>query len=735
MEDNNLKIAFASFDEGLLGVRHVSVHEAMSDLFQVSVVGVSSDDNIDLNAIVGKGAALRADTPQGTRVWAGVCANMSQVHAEPPPGVSAYHVLIVPTFWRTTMRRNSRIFQHMTTPDIVTKVLAEWQITPVMKLQAQYKTHEYCVQYGETDYAFISRLLEEAGIAFYFSYDATTGKGEDITKLVLNDAPQLNPQRPGPLGYVGALGAKPMGAAEDWCATVNLTQRVRTGTFRLRDFDFRLRPDTLLVANIASGTNEDTYEQYDYQPGAFWWEPGQGGGTPVADDKGVARTDTAESNVMIKRNMDSHRRSRLGISFHTNAIDLCPGIIVGINQNPTTTPNHPRDDLAPDNKILLLESTFNGENSGEWSFTATGVFAEFTYRPDRHTNKPRIFGVQSAVVVGPAGQDIYTDEFGRVRVQFPWDREGKYDDNSSCWMRVSQAWAGGGFGVVMIPRIGHEVLVEFYEGDPDRPVIVGRVYNATTTTPYTLPDNMTQSGWKSDSSPGGGGYNEIKFEDKKGQEFISVQAQKDLSYVVNNAENWDIGSSRAVRIGSIPSGSDSLDVGATRATTIGISDTLNVGLQRSVTVGAIDTTMVGKLQMVSVGPTTGTVMVSSSEAQGPMIVLSTGQASIKLAGPNIFMNAQGDIHLHAGKEMHLSSAAGTILIQGGPNVNINPGDSGGAPNVDTVTPALPPLPPTPANPGQTSGPPFKPSGGGTIPQPGGIDDVTVSDPDAGGGGA
>jgi type VI secretion system secreted protein VgrG len=719
LDFNGFNIAFASHPVGILDVRHVSIHEAASQLFHITVDAVASDDSIDLNSIVGKGAALKARSTSGARVWAGICSNMTQLHTEPPPGVTTYRVEIVPTFWRTTLRKNSRIFQHMTTPAIVQKVLSEWQITPEMKLQAQYRTHEYCVQYGETDFAFICRLLEDAGITFYFSYEALSGKGDDITKLVLNDSPQLNPQWGGTLDYVGSRAAKPMSAAGDWCSDVALTQQVKTGTFRRRDFDFRGRPDALLVANTASGTNEDPYEQYAYTPGAFWWEPGQGGGTPVADDKGTARTDMGEANELITRIMDAERRARLSISLQTNAIDLCPGVIIGINQNALGAP-HPRADLAPDKKILLVESTLDGDATGEWTLKATGVFAEFTYRPIRKTPRPLIYGVQSAVVVGPAGQEIYTDEFGRVRVQFPWDREGKYDDNSSCWMRVSQAWAGGSFGIVMLPRIGHEVLVEFFEGDPDRPVIVGRVYNATTTTPYALPENMTQSGWKSNSSPGGGGYNEIKFEDLAGQEFIGVQAQKDLNYVVNNNVTGNIGNSRTVAIGT----AETLNIGQTRMTSIGMQETHSVGMQRTLNVGMMDMTNVGLIHTISVGPTVGTSMMAANQT----IIISTGSSSIKLAGPDVFVNAQGEIHIHAGKDIDLTSAGGTITIQGAPKVDINPKGAGGAPVIDKVNPAMPPIPPSPPTPGLPGTPPFIPSGGGSIPKPGGIEDVDFEDP-------
>jgi type VI secretion system secreted protein VgrG len=721
--DNTLMLAFASLGSGVLDVRHFSVHEAMNELFEVSVLAASTDDDIDLDAVVGKGAAFRLENPsylakRPVRVWAGVCAHMSQVHAEPAPGVSLYHVMIVPMLWRTTMRRNSRIFQHLTTPEIVTRILAEWQITPVMNLTADYKPHTFCVQYGETDFAFVSRLLEDAGISFAFSHAATTGKGEDITKLVLDDTPHTRAQRTGQLVYAGHQTPR-FGADEDFCATVSVTQRVKTGTVTLRDFDFRRAPNLPLLASARSSTREDVYEQYDYAPGAFFFDTGQSE-KPVADLDGAPKTDFGESTKLADRERDATRRRRLLVSFHTNAVDLAPGSIVAINQE-SLSPNHPRADLAPDKKLLVTEASIEGDATGEWSMTASGVFASFAYRPERRTPKPRIYGVQSALVVGPDGQEIFTDEYGRVRVQFHWDREGKYDDKSSCWMRVSQPWAGGAFGMVNLPRVGHEVLVEFYEGDPDCPVIVGRLFNGTTSTPWTLPENQTKSGWRSNSLPSSGnlGYNEISFEDRAGQEEIHVQAEKNLSYIVKNDESSSIGDARAVKIGK----TDSLDVGEARTATIGMTDTLAVGMTRTATIGLMDTTEVGECHRVSVGLSVGTMM----EALSRKIVITTGGSSITLHGNDIFLNATGDIHIHAKKELHLSSESGEVNIQGGPNVHINPGGGGPPPNVDRVPPAKPPMPPASPSPGSPGTPPFLPKGGGSIPKPMGVDDVKLDE--------
>jgi type VI secretion system secreted protein VgrG len=719
--NNNLKLAFASLGPDVLDVRHFSIHEGMNELFEVSVLASSTDDNIDLDGVVGKGGAFKLETSNykastPVRVWAGVVAHMSQVHAEPAPGVSVYHVMIVPMLWRTTLRRNSRVYQHMTTPDIVKAVLADWQITPVMQLRADYMPHEYCVQYGETDFAFISRLLEDAGISFSFAHTTITGKGEDITKLVLDDSPQLASPRKGKLTYAGHQTPR-FGGDEDFCATVTVTQRMKPGKTTLRDFDFRRMPNVPLLANSRSNGKEDIYEQYDYVPGAFWWDTDKAE-KPVADVDHAPKTDTDAAKLLGDRSLDATRRRRLLVSFHTNALDLSPGSICGLNQE-SLAPNHPRPDLAPDKKLLVVETSIEGEATGEWSMTTTCVFSEFTYRPERCTPKPRIYGVQSALVVGPSGQEIFTDEYGRVRVQFHWDREGKYDEKSSCWMRVSQPWAGGNFGMINIPRVGHEVLVEFYEGDPDRPVIIGRVFNGTTVTPWTLPDNQTKSGWRSNSLPSSAnlGYNEISFEDMAGNEEIHVQAEKNLSYIVKNDESSNIGDARSVTIGK----ADTLAVGQTRAATIGVSDSLDVGQSRTIKVGMTDIKSVGMTCNVSVGPTVGTAM----DAEKKKIVITTGGSSITLSGDDIFLNANGDIHIHAKKELHLSSASGDIEIQGGPNVKINPGSTGTTPKIDTISPAQPPMPPGPPAPGSPGTAPYIPTGGGTIPKPLGVDDVKL----------
>ena len=248
--------------------------------------------------------------------------------------------------------------------------------------------------------------------------------------------------------------------------------------------------------------------------------------TPVADDRGVARHDTGYGDRRVDRHLDAHRTGQRLVSFRTNVAELAPGVAVPIA--------HAGDEL--DEPVLVVGKGMSGSVGGAWNQTARAVFAGDPLRPALRTRKPRIYAVQTATVVGPRGQEIHCDEWGRVRAQFPWDRDARGDDESGPWMRVSQGWAGAGFGMIQIPRVGQEVLVAFLDGDPDEPIIVGRVFNALERVPYKLPENKTVSGWRTQSSPGGAGYNEVKFEDRAGKEHVYHQAQRDRHELVKRDE-------------------------------------------------------------------------------------------------------------------------------------------------------------------------------------------------------
>ncbi|WP_437994730.1 type VI secretion system tip protein TssI/VgrG [Sorangium sp. So ce185] len=526
-----LELSFASGEDSLR-VSRFSVHEAVSSLFTVSVWARSRSPSLDLEALVGKPATFHVDggvrgDHRVARTWTGVCGYIEQVHAVPSSAgqeaESGYYLRIVPDLWLLTHRRNYRIFQHLSIPDITDRLLGEWAIQPVWNIdRGDYPKLEYKVQYGESDYAFLCRLWEEAGIAFTFPDADPAGP-----RLTLSDKLDRNPLRAGdPLPYVDNPSQTP---DKEFVSNVRLSREVRPGAATFRDYDFR-NPGFPLFGNAPKApAPEDSYEQYHYRPGAFLIETGKGGRTPAADDKGVARHDQPFGDARAARALGGDRLGRRAVAFDTNAIDLWPGVVVSME-------HHPHAELAEGTRLLITEFTVDGAPGEEWPMSAQAVFTDVVYRPAQRTPKPTVEGIQSATVVGPQGTEIHTDEFGRVRVQFPWDREGRGDDNSSCWIRVHQGWGGAGWGMITVPRIGQEVLVSFLQGNPDQPVVIGRAYNAVEQVPYKLPEHRTRSTWKSDSSPGSGGFNEIMFEDRKGAELVWQQAEKDRRRLVKNDE-------------------------------------------------------------------------------------------------------------------------------------------------------------------------------------------------------
>jgi type VI secretion system secreted protein VgrG len=514
-------------------IRRVTVHETIGAPFTIDIFAVSTQYNIDLEGVVGQPAAFRAEVGHSllgpvTRGWSGYVSTIEQVHGmktgrDGTNPVSTYFLRIVPQLWLLTQRSNYRIYQHLSIPDIVDKLLGEWHLEPVWKIdRGSYPKLEYKCQYGESDFAFYSRLLEEAGIAqLHMEIDG-------LTKLVLSDKPSTHPLRTQkPIAYVDNHSEA---TGNEYVENVRLKHEVRPGAQQIIDYDFRNPSFRLFGEAKKSAAPENFYEQYEYQPGGFLIE-GKGGGTPTADDKGVYRYDGNYGTGRAQRALDAERTGKRLVQFDTNVLQLQPGTVFSID-------GAPHDSLSQ--QLLLVSFELHAEPNQEWVMRCSATFTKDPYKPAIRTPKPEVRGVQSATVVGPQGQEIHTDEFGRVRVQFPWDREGKMNDESSCWIRVNQGWAGTGFGMINIPRIGQEVLVGFLDGDPDQPMVVGRVFNALNPVPYKLPDNKTISGWKTNSSPTNGGYNEIKLEDRADKELLYVQAQRDLHALVKRDETHRI---------------------------------------------------------------------------------------------------------------------------------------------------------------------------------------------------
>jgi type VI secretion system secreted protein VgrG len=648
-----------------LDVRRFRVTERISSLFQISVVAVSDDPDLDFEEVVGHPARFVARAginPRNARAWSGICTQIQQLSAE-ETGLSTYEILLAPVLWLATQRRNHRVFQHLSEIEIVRALLAEWGIQAVEKISGSYSKREYRIQHGESDYRFMCRMLEDAGISFYYESE------DGATQLVLADAPQGNEAR-API----AFRDNPTVADKEHVTGMRATRRVRPGKYTMRDRDYRQPASFSLLSSAgSSGGVEEQLERFHYAPGTFVFQSSKGDGTPVADDKGKYRADQGEAAAMAQRRLAAKRATARSFSFQTNALDIAPGSVLSIL-------DHPKSELAPGKKMLVISSVLSGASNAEWEHACEAVSAEVPYHPPLKTSKPKVTGVESATVVGPPGEEIHCDEFGRVRVHFHWDRASGMDEKSSCWIPVCHPWAGAGFGAVNLPRIGQEVVIDFFGGDPDRPVITGRVYTSAQKIPYTLPANKTQSGWKSNSTGGGGGYNEIMFEDAGGQELFRVQAEKDLSKLVKRDENVTIGHDRSKRVVH----DDSLTVGNNRTHVVGSNESITVGLNQSVTIGVNQTETVGADQSVTVlgnqtitlpsGNQTETIIGNRElTLQGNLTETITGHSTLTQVG-NQTETLTGNRSLTHTGELSEIRVGSSSLIQLGSDTTVRAGD-------------------------------------------------------------
>jgi type VI secretion system secreted protein VgrG len=641
-----LDLAFHGGEDSL-SVRRFSVREAISTLFEVEIEARSPRDDLAFDDIVGQGASFRLGVGAASRLFRGVCSAMEQTRVE-PDGLSTYVLRIVPALWLLTQRRNYRVYQHLSAVEIVRGILAEWRVDAAFRAdEARHPKLEVRVQYGETDYDFVSRLLEDAGLAFVFP------SREEAAPLLLTD--DLLGSAPPPAGPIPFLDDASTAQGRDHVTGVRLSQEVRPGRFTVRDSDFRRSPEYDLSATApARAGDEGRYEHYSYEPGSFLVETAEGG-----------RHDEKEGARRAAQSFGRLRASRRTVSLRTN-VALCPGEIFSLS-------DHPRPELGPGRKLLLTELVTEGSDAGDWSRRGRAAFADPAepWLPELRAPRPRALGTQSAVVVGPRGEEIHTDELGRVRVQFPWDREGRFDERSFCWIRVSQGWAGGAFGMIALPRVGQEVLVEFVGGDPDQPIVIGRVYNGVTRMPYRLPEHRTVTAWKSSSSPGGEGSNEILFEDAKGGERLYVQAERDLERLVKRDESTTVGHDRQALV----KGDDLTSVGGERRATIGAGDVTTVGTRHAVSVASTGSEMVDGRISFSTGQATLTL-------EGPHITLDAAAGILLKAATDIAFVAEASITaradvsltLAAGSTLVVRSEQGDVVIQGGPFVRINPDD-------------------------------------------------------------
>jgi type VI secretion system secreted protein VgrG len=480
--------------------------EGISRLFRFDLELLSENPSISFDQIVGQKVTIRVFLADGEKRYInGYVSRFAQSGSD--HRFTHYQAEVVPWLWFLTRRANCRIFQNQSALDIIQKICSDSAYKGISefqnRVQGSPEQREYCVQYRETDFNFVSRLLEEEGIFYFFEH------GDGKHTMILANSPTAHKPCPGQskARYDYAVTHH---ERDDVIRAWQIGQELRTGKYALTDYSFET-PSTSLAVNEATTVSVDgnsRYEMFDY-PGPHLKKP--------------------RGQHLVKLRMEEEETPAIMVSGSS----MCRAFTSGYKFDLT---DHYRADM---NKAYVLTEVRHSTTVGD--AYATGGEGEISYRnqftciphsvpfrPPRLTPKPVVQGSQTAVVVGKDGEEIWTDKYGRVKVHFHWDRENKWNENSSCWIRVSQIWAGKRWGAMFIPRIGQEVIVDFLEGDPDQPIIIGRVYNAEEMPHYELTKHQTRSYIKTLSTKSGGGFNELRFEDDKGKEQIFIHGEKDM---------------------------------------------------------------------------------------------------------------------------------------------------------------------------------------------------------------
>ena len=493
-----------------------------------------------------------------------------------------YRMTVRAWLWFLTRTTDCRIFQEKTVPEIIKEVFADHKMAVFEDgLTATYSQREYCVQYRETDFDFVSRLMEEEGIFYYFEHS----DGKHTLKLVDSDSGYKKLEK-------ASIAYYPPGRAlhgdEEYIQTFRQDQRIQPGTVALHSFDcFKPKADLGVKAKNVQQHEHADYEIFDYA------------GDYIQADHG---------DHYVRLRVDELHSEFDRADAECNVREIAIGRLFDLTNAPRR--DQEREYLIVGAEWELQNNTYetNTDEDAIYRCTMTVLQSRQQFRPARTTPRPTMGGPQTAVVVGPAGDEIYCDKHGRVKVQFHWDRYGKRDENSSCWVRVSQPWAGKDWGTVSIPRIGQEVVVDFLEGDPDQPLITGRVYNGDNMPPYVLPAAAVVSGIKTKTHKGAG-YNEISLDDTKGKEKVTIHAQYDMATTAKHDQTITIGNDQTVKVGAkrtvTVGGADKLDV--TGSETISVSGAIKITSPVSITLevgGSQIKISPGSIDITSSGPIT-----------------------------------------------------------------------------------------------------------------------------------
>ena len=569
----NRELEFISpLGKDALLLHHFRAEEELGRLYNFELTLRSNQEDIDFESLLGQNISVRLDVSGNKeRYFNGYVTEFSQ--GENAEGFATYFATMSPWLWFLKQTKDCRIFQEQTAVNIIESVFRDNGYTDYeLRLSNDFRNREYTVQYRESDFNFVSRLMEEEGIYYFFTHE------EGSHRLILCDTYSSHEVIP---AYT-AIPYYPPDATtirhEDTINHWKHKRKVLPGAVVLNDFDFKLSKAKIENHYIFPEKHDKAdAEIFDY-PGNY-----------VTPDEGGYYARIRQEEI--------HSRYAT-VKGKSTAREFTAGGLMKMVK-------HPRDDQNTEYLITKVihkvdQDAFGSTKKGASGFIYKNKFSVVEsltpYRSARLSKQPVVDGPQHAIVVGPAGEEIYCDKFGRAKVQFPWDRYGKSDENSSCWVRVSYNSAGGSFGMMVLPRIGQEVIVDFYEGNPDRPVITGRTYNDVCRVPYDLPKHKTRMTMKSNTHKGKGS-NELRFEDGDGKQEVYMHAQHDQNNVVGNSETTKVGVDRTENVGN----DETITIANNRTKAVGVDESVSIGSNKTETIGVDEAIAIGSNRIKSVG--------------------------------------------------------------------------------------------------------------------------------------
>jgi type VI secretion system secreted protein VgrG len=667
--DKNVKVL------AKLELKSMTARECLARPFAYELELVSSDAQLDLSEMLGKPMTVQLEIGLlKYRYWNGIVTDVGFTGSHGRHAL--YRAVLEPKLALLERTSNARIFQGQTVPAIVKAVCAAHGFGVKEALSNEYAPRDFVVQYGETDFNFVSRLLEHEGIYYFFQHDA------EQHELVLADSYSAHAAMPGyeqlPYYPPDVNREREIESFDRW----ELRQRLIPAAFASKDYDFErplARPESTFLSEGNHALKGAEIFEYG---GAYLY-------TKQQEEDYKSKNHETQRDVYTRICNEEMHASFEQIRASSNARGLSVGSLFTLTEFPRAEQNREYLIVAT-NLVLHAHELESGHTPAVEPFRCDVrvLDSKRPFRPPRVTAKPVIRGPQTARVVGPQQDEIWTDQFGRVKVLFHWDRFGEGDENSSCWVRVAQIWAGGNWGGIHIPRIGQEVIVEFLEGDPDRPIITGRVYNQDNMPPYELPTNQTQSGIKSRSTKGGAAtnFNEIRFEDLKGKEELFIHAERNQTTKVKQAQSISVGASRSKSVG----GDESINVNGSRTTHVVKKDTVNLDDTHDLTVKLKVTetfqndhvlSVTGK-QKITVDKDKTEHVVQAYElttdkkfnlTQGATNLTFEGNAvTLDAAGPVTIKRGPATVSIDAGGKISISTPVGISLECGPSSMSLSP---------------------------------------------------------------